>query len=134
MHDRRSKKKLKINALTSIKSQKKIQEQTISPRTLWGKIIVYLREHNNLILHIVCGDITDVGMENGKFIIRTQHQNIIDMLNEPENFNKLKQAFEFFGYNNFEIHQSERQKTNEDNINILKKYFDDKLKIINKEN
>ena len=81
MHDRRSKKKLKFDALTSIKSQKKIQEQTISPRTLWGKIIVYLREHNNLILHIVCGDITDVGMENGKFIIRTQHQNIIDMLN-----------------------------------------------------
>ncbi len=106
--------------------------KNLSARTLWGKIIVYLREHNNNILHIVCGDITDVSIENDKFIIKTTEQSIIDMLNETDNYKQLQNAFKFFGYENIEIKKSKKQITDEDNIKILNKYFNNEVIIINK--
>ncbi len=110
----------------------KIPAKNISPRTLWGKIIVYLREHNNIILHIICGDITDVDIKNDVFIIKSEQKNIIDILSEPSNYNELKKAFEFFGYNQFEIKQTEKSLTDEDNIRILNKYFNNEVIVINK--
>ncbi len=113
-------------------NQKTTNYKNLSARTLWGKIIVYLREHNNNILHIVCGDITDVEIENDKFIIKTTEQSIIDMLNEIDNYKQLQNAFKFFGYENIEIQKNKKQITDEDNINVLKKYFNNEVIIINK--
>ena len=93
---------------------------------------MYLREHNNIILHIICGDITDVDIKNDVFIIKSEQKNIIDILSEPSNYNELKKAFEFFGYNQFEIKQTEKSLTDEDNIRILNKYFNNEVIVINK--
>ena len=99
---------------------------------MWGKIIVYLREHNNIILHIICGDITDVEIKDNVFIIKSEQKNIIDILNENSNYQELKKAFEFFGYEKFEIVQSAKSLTDEDNIKILNKYFNNEVIVINK--
>ena len=109
-----------------------VNYKNLSARTLWGKIIVYLREHNNIILHIVCGDITDVSIDGDKFIIKTTEQSIIDMLNEADNYKQLKKAFEYFGFHDIEIQKSKKQITDEDNIKILNKYFNNEVIIINK--
>lgn len=99
---------------------------------MWGKIIVFLREHNNIILHIICGDITDVEIKDNVFIIKSEQKNIIDILNENSNYQELKKAFEFFGYEKFEIVQSAKSLTDEDNIKILNKYFNNEVIVINK--
>lgn len=93
---------------------------------------MYLREHNNVILHIVCGDITDVSTDGDVFIIKTGQKSVADMLNEPANLLELKKAFEFFGYNKFEVRQSDKLLSDEDNIKILNKYFDGIVNVINK--
>ncbi len=83
-------------------------------------------------MHIVCGDITDVDVVNEKFIIKTAEQSIIDMLNEKENYKQLQNAFNFFGFEKFEIEKSKKQATDEDNIKVLNKYFNNEVIIINK--
>lgn len=83
-------------------------------------------------MHIVCGDITDVDVVNEKFIIKTAEQSIIDMLNEKENYKQLQSAFNFFGFEKFEIEKSKKQATDEDNIKVLNKYFNNEVIIINK--
>ena len=94
---------------------------------------MYLREHNNIILHIACGDITDVSIEGEKFIINTQEKYILDILNEPQNLIELQKAFEYLGYKEFEIRKSEKLLSNEENIRILNKYFNNEVKVIDKE-
>ena len=83
-------------------------------------------------MHIVCGDITDVDVVNEKFIIKTAEQSIIDMLNEKENYKQLQNALNFFGFEKFEIEKSKKQATDEDNIKVLNKYFNNEVIIINK--
>ena len=65
------------------------QKSNLSPKTLWGKIIIDFREKNNIMMHLVCGDITNVSIENRVFIIRSDQQTVIDMLNQNDN-NKTK--------------------------------------------
>ena len=93
---------------------------------------MYLREHHNTILHIVCGDITNVEKEQDKFIINTSQQSIIEILNETENHKQLEEAFKNYGFDSFEVRKSKKQITDEDNINVLNKYFDNIVKIIDK--
>ena len=86
-----------------------------------------MREHNNVILHIVCGDITDVSKNDDTFIICSEQKNVVDLLTEPSNFKDLLTAFEFFGCNKIEIKQSERAQSQEENIKLLNKYFNDEV-------
>lgn len=100
----------------------------MSPRTLWGKIIIYLREHHSVALHIACGDITDVAKDGDKFIINTSEDFLYDLLKSEENYNDLKKAFLNFGINNFEIIKKEKiLSKNQQDINNLKNIFGDKL-------
>lgn len=90
-------------------------------------MVIYLREHNNIILHIVCGDITDVSIQGDTFVICSEQKNVVELLTDPNNFKDLKTAFEFFGCNKIEIRQSEKAQTDEDNIKLLNKYFNDEV-------
>lgn len=119
------------------KSQKNVGEGNIldnnlSPRTIWGKVIIYLREHHAVALHIACGDITDVDHINGKFIINTTEDFLYDLLKSEDNQKELKQALQNFGINDFEINKKEKilSKSQQD-IAILKNIFRNKLIIEN---
>lgn len=80
-----------------------------------------------MILHIVCGDITDVSKHGDTFVICSEQKNVVDLLMEPNNFKDLLTAFEFFGCKKIEIKQSERAQSDEENIKLLNKYFNDEV-------
>ena len=115
-----------------ISSSKKLgsnQKQEIgSARNVWGKIIIYLREHNAVALHIACGDITDVSYEGDIFYINTTDTFLYDLLKSEENVKDLKMAFANFGIKNFEINKKEKilGKSAQD-IAKLKEIFGNKL-------
>lgn len=121
------------NAQQNSQAGASVDYSKMSPRVLWGRVIIYLREHHSVALHIACGDITDVERNGDKFIINTTEEFLYELLKSEENYNDLKKAFANFGINNFEIVKKEKiiSKTQED-INKLKNIFGNKL-IINNE-
>ena len=52
----------------------------MSARDVWGKVVLYLKEHKKVALHIACGDITNARLEDGKLIIRSSDEFLIDVL------------------------------------------------------
>ncbi len=107
--------------------------KNISAQTLWGRVVIYLREHNQVILHIVCGDLDNVSYEGEILVVWVDTQNIIDLLMAKENYNELKEAFESLGVTKFEIRLNKKVQEIEKTTQILKKYFDNNINII-KEN
>lgn len=95
----------------------------MTAKTLWGKLVIYLREHNQVILHIVCGDIKNVRYDGDTLLILPEQKNVVDLLNEKNNYEELKKAFNFFHQDKFEIRLDEKVQQIEENIKTLKKYF-----------
>ena len=108
------------------------QTNNLSPKTIWGKVIIDFREKNNIMMHLVCGDITNVSVENNVFIIRSDQQNVIEMLNQSDNNKELSIELNKYGIKEYKIIQDEKTKTDEENILILKKYFNGEITIVNK--
>ena len=71
----------------------------------------------------------DVEIENDTFIISTNDYTQ-SVLNDERNYSELKKALKFFGYDKFEIRKKEKALSQEENIQRLNKFFDDKVKII----
>ena len=73
MHKRERKKKLiltlKNNAKLREEHSIKVGNEHLTAKTLWGRLVIYLREHNQVILHIVCGDIENVKYDGDTLII-----------------------------------------------------------------
>ncbi len=95
----------------------------MTAKTLWGRLVIYLREHNQVILHIVCGDIENVKFDGDTLIISPEQKNVVDLLNERNNYDELKKALSFLGQEKFDIKLDERVQKIEENIKTLKKYF-----------
>ena len=43
----------------------------LSPKNVWGKVVLYLKENKKVALYVACGDIVDVKIENDSLIIRS---------------------------------------------------------------
>lgn len=95
----------------------------MTAKTLWGRLVIYLREHNQVILHIVCGDIKNVRYDGDTLLILPEQKNVVDLLNEKSNYEELKKALTFVGQEKFEIRLDEKVQQIEENIKTLKKYF-----------
>ncbi len=54
----------------------------ITPKTVWGKVVLFLKEHRQVALHVACGDITDVSIEEGRLIVRLKDSTIYNLLTE----------------------------------------------------
>ena len=104
----------------------------MSVRTQWGKLVIYLREHNNIALHIACGDITEVEVVDGVFKIYSTENYIIDLLTSEENQKQLSNAFKWLGYDKYELVKKQKQKGAVEDIAQLRKYFGEDIKIIDK--
>lgn len=101
----------------------------MSARDVWGKVVLYLKEHKKVALHIACGDITNARLEDGKLIIRSSDDFLIDVL---ENGRKdIESAIRWQGLDLkfvVEKFESGEQKINKD-IKNLQTYFGGLLKI-----
>ncbi len=52
----------------------------MSANNVWGKVVLYLKEHHKVALHVACGDITNAQIEGGELIIRTSDAFLVDVL------------------------------------------------------
>lgn len=105
-----------------------IYEQDNSPRNIWGKVVIYLREHHFVALHIACGDISDVKIENECFNIYINEDMLYELLQNPTNMQALKNAFESYGISKFQVIKKDKllSKSQED-LKVLKQIFGNKL-------
>ncbi len=60
----------------------KVSQGAVSAKTVWGKVVLYLKERKMVALHVACGDITDVEIDSGKLIIHVKEGMIVDLLKE----------------------------------------------------
>lgn len=116
--------------MTKIKNDEFSPQQKMSVQTLWGKVILYLREHNDRILHVMCGDIRDVEFEGDEFVISSKEDYVISMLLDKTNYNELKKALEVFNIFKFRVQKTQKKASNDENIAILNKFFDNITQII----
>ena len=54
----------------------------MSARTVWGKVVLYLKEHREVALHVACGDITDVAIDENKFIINIFDGMLVNLIKD----------------------------------------------------
>lgn len=99
----------------------------MSPKNIWGKVVLYLKEHKKISLFVACGDITDVQIENNQLFIKTSDDFLVSVLEEGKK--ELENALRWQGLNmevkivKFENNEQLRDK----DIIKLKRFFGDKL-------
>ena len=67
----------------------------MSARTIWGKVVLYLKEHREIALHVACGDIVDVELNGQKFVINLFDGMLINLLEEGKR--KIEEALRWQG-------------------------------------
>lgn len=90
---------------------------------------MYLKEHKKVALHVACGDITNAKIEDGKLVIRSSDDFLIDVLEGGRR--EIENALRWQGLDiKFEVVKFENaeQKTNKD-IKNLQSAFGKKLVI-----
>ena len=100
----------------------------LSPRNIWGRVVLWLREHHSVALHIACGDITDVEFDGDVYKINTTESFLYELLQSEDNYKDLKTAFANFGIEKFQVVKKDKKisKSQED-IAKLKPIFGNKL-------
>ena len=101
----------------------------LSASNVWGKVVLYLKEHKKVALHVACGDITNAKIEDGKLVIRSSDDFLIDVL---ENGRKdIESAIRWQGLNlEFVVQkfESDEQKIGKD-IKKLENFYGSKHKV-----
>ncbi len=99
----------------------------LSVNNVWGKIVLYLKEHKKVALHVACGDITNAKIEDKKLIVRTSDDFLIDVLEsgrkEIENALRWQGLDMEFVVQKFE---SNEQKINKD-VKKIEVFFGNKV-------
>lgn len=99
----------------------------LSAKTIWGRIVLYLRENKQVALHVACGDITDVQLEGDNLVVNIYDQMLENLLKDGRR--ELERALSWQGVNvnlvlNFKtIQKSEQEK----DIEKLKKLFGNEI-------
>ena len=119
------------NAWTGSKKKLKLEvdKTKLTPKNVWGKVVLYLKENKKVALHVACGDITDVAIEENKLIVRSSDDFLISVL--EDGIKELENALRWQGLDlQVEIVKFEniKQKQEKDIIKLTK-FFNDKLKI-----
>lgn len=99
----------------------------MSAKTIWGRIVLYLRENKQVALHVACGDITDVSLEGDNLIVNVHDKMLINLLQEGKR--ELERAVSWQGVNvnlvlNFQPIGKSKQ---EEDIEKLKKLFGENI-------
>ncbi len=108
---------------------KVMQASNLSAKQIWGKVVVMLREKQQTILHIVCGDITNIEKLDNQLIAKTREQSVYTILNQQSNMQILKNLLASFGILNLKVEFVQSANNMTQNIEILKKYFNQNVTI-----
>lgn len=58
------------------------QAKVGSAKDIWGKVVLFLKEHHHVALHVACGDITEVEIVDGNLIITTPDKTVFSLLDD----------------------------------------------------
>ena len=100
---------------------------TLSATTIWGKIVLYLKERRQIALHVACGDITDVRLDGENLVINIEDGMMLNLLTEGKR--ELESAIRWQGLDlNIVINVKKIEKTAEEqDIEKLKQIFGESL-------
>lgn len=99
----------------------------LSVNNVWGKIVLYLKEHKKVALHVACGDITNAKIEDKKLIVRTSDDFLIDVLESGRK--EIENALRWQGLDiEFVVQkfESNKQKINKD-VKKIEVFFGNKV-------
>lgn len=96
---------------------------------MWGKVVLFLKEHKEVALHVACGDITNVKIEDGKLTIYASDSTMLALLESGKR--EIERALSWQGLELLvDIVQIEKTiSKEEEDLNKLQKMFGNKLKI-----
>lgn len=69
----------------------------INARTIWGKVVLFLKEQRHIALQIACGDIADVKVEDGVLCAVTTEKYLENILNNTQNKQIIQDALRWQG-------------------------------------
>ena len=100
---------------------------SLSAKTIWGKIVLYLKEHRQIALHVACGDITDVRLDGENLVINIEDGMMLNLLTEGKR--ELESAIRWQGLDlNIVINVKKIEKTAEEqDIEKLKQIIGESL-------
>ena len=97
---------------------------------MWGKIVLFLKEHRQVALHVACGDITDVSIDGDRLVVNASEGMLVQILKDGRR--EIENALRWQGLElklDVNLIESKNLPQQED-INKLKKLVGDKLTII----
>lgn len=96
----------------------------LSAKTVWGKVVLFLKEHRHIALHVACGDITDVELDGNNLILNVFDGALVNLLAEGKR--EIENALRWQGLEHklvIKIKENQYSKTELD-IKRLKEVFD----------
>ena len=101
----------------------------LSSKNVWGKVVLYLREHRQVALHVACGDITDVSIDGNDLIINIEDGMIYNLLVDGKR--QIENVVRWQGFElNVKVNIKNIELSSADqDIKKLKDLFGDKLVI-----
>ena len=102
----------------------------LSAKNVWGKTVLYLKEHRQVALHVACGDITDVQISGDSLIINIEDGMIFNLLNDGKR--QIENALRWQGLDLNVVVNIKKVELSpaEKDIKKLKELFGDNLKIL----
>lgn len=99
----------------------------MSAKTVWGKVVLFLKEHHQIALHVACGDITDVELQNDSLVINVYDGMLVGLLQDGRR--EIENALRWQGLDlNVKVNiKVEEKSQEEEDLQTLKKTFGDKL-------
>ena len=97
---------------------------------MWGKIVLFLKEHRQVALHVACGDITDVSIDGDRLVVNASEGMLAQILKDGRR--EIENALRWQGLElKLEVNLIESKNLpQQEDINKLKKLVGDKLTII----
>ena len=99
----------------------------MSAKTVWGKVVLFLKENHQIALHVACGDITDVELQNDSLVINVYDGMLVGLLQDGRR--EIENALRWQGLDlsvkiNIKVEEKSQE---EEDLQTLKKTFRDKL-------
>ncbi len=90
-------------------------------------MVLFLKEHHQIALHVACGDITDVELQNDSLVINVYDGMLVGLLQDGRR--EIENALRWQGLDlNVKVNiKVEEKSQEEEDLQTLKKTFGDKL-------
>lgn len=68
------------------------------PKSIWGKVVLYLKEKKDISLQIACGDIIDVDIKDDDFVVNINNEFLYKIISSNGAKEKIINALRWQGF------------------------------------